>query len=66
LKCLLLAIVLAVAGLALVATLNDVLIIELVTHASGHPAPGLSEVELSPETAREYHRFLSYDRSCAC
>jgi len=31
---------------------------ELVTDASGAPAPRLSEVDLSPETAREYHRFL--------
>jgi len=37
---------------------NDVLIMELVTDAAGHPAPRLSEVELSAETAREYHRFL--------
>jgi RIO kinase 1 len=37
---------------------NDVLIMELVTDADGHPAPRLGEVDLSPETAREYHRFL--------
>jgi len=37
---------------------NDTLIMELVTDASGAPAPRLSEVDLSPETAREYHRFL--------
>lgn len=37
---------------------NDVLIMELVTDASGEPAPRLGEVELSPETAREYHGFL--------
>ena len=37
---------------------NDTLIMELVTDAAGHPAPRLGEVELSPETAREYHRFL--------
>jgi RIO kinase 1 len=37
---------------------NDTLIMELVTDAQGHPAPRLGEVDLSPETAREYHRFL--------
>jgi RIO kinase 1 len=37
---------------------NDTLIMELVTDAAGAPAPRLGEVELSPETAREYHRFL--------
>jgi len=37
---------------------NDTLIMELVTDAAGDPAPRLSEVDLSPETAREYHRFL--------
>ena len=37
---------------------NDVLIMELVTDADGNPAPRLGEVDLSPETAREYHRFL--------
>jgi len=37
---------------------NDVLVMELVTDASGAPAPRLSEIELSPETAREYHDFL--------
>lgn len=37
---------------------NDVLIMELVTDASGDPAPRLGEVELTPETAREYHAFL--------
>jgi RIO kinase 1 len=37
---------------------NDVLIMELVTDASGHPAPRLGEVELSAEIAREYHSFL--------
>jgi RIO kinase 1 len=31
---------------------------ELVTDAAGDPAPRLGEVDLSPETAREYHRFL--------
>jgi RIO kinase 1 len=31
---------------------------ELVTDSTGGPAPRLSEVDLTPETAREYHRFL--------
>ncbi len=37
---------------------NDVLIMELVTDASGEPALRLGEVALSPDTAREYHGFL--------
>jgi len=37
---------------------NDTLLMELVTDAAGNPAPRLGEVDLSPETAREYHRFL--------
>jgi RIO kinase 1 len=37
---------------------NDTLIMELVTDAAGDPAPRLGEVDLSPETAREYHYFL--------
>ena len=37
---------------------NDTLIMELVTDAAGDPAPRLGEVDLSPETAREYHAFL--------
>jgi RIO kinase 1 len=37
---------------------NDVLIMELVTDAAGHPAPRLGEVDLSAELAREYHQFL--------
>src|SRR3569833_1365457 len=37
---------------------NDTLIMELVTDAQGNPAPRLGEIDLSPETAREYHRFL--------
>ena len=37
---------------------NDTLIMELVTDAAGDPAPRLGEVDLSPETAREYHEFL--------
>jgi len=37
---------------------NDTLIMELVTDADGDPAPRLGEVDLAPETARDYHRFL--------
>jgi RIO kinase 1 len=37
---------------------NDTLIMELVTDAAGDPAPRLGEVDLSPETAREFHRLL--------
>ncbi len=37
---------------------NDVLLMELVTDATGEPAPRLGEIDLSPETAREYHGFL--------
>jgi RIO kinase 1 len=37
---------------------SGVLIMELVTSAEGHTAPRLSEVELSPEQAREFHQFL--------
>src|SRR5436853_5323366 len=37
---------------------NDTLIMELVTDAAGDPAPRLGEVDLSPGTAREYHRYL--------
>jgi RIO kinase 1 len=37
---------------------NDVLIMELVTDASGYPAPRLGEVELTANAAREYHDFL--------
>lgn len=37
---------------------NDVLIMELVTDAAGDPAPRLGEIDLSPDTAREYHDFL--------
>ena len=37
---------------------NDVLVMELVTDASGSPAPRLGEVDLPPDTAREYHGFL--------
>lgn len=37
---------------------NDVLLMEMVTDGDGQPAPRLGEVELSAETAREYHAFL--------
>ncbi len=37
---------------------DGVLIMELVADAQGEPAPRLGEVDLAPETAREYHRFL--------
>lgn len=37
---------------------DGVLIMELVADAHGEPAPRLGEVDLAPETAREYHRFL--------
>jgi len=37
---------------------NGVLLMELVTDASGNPAPRLGEIELSPDTAREYHLVL--------
>jgi RIO kinase 1 len=37
---------------------HGVLVMELVTDAEGFSAPRLGEVELSAETAREYHRVL--------
>jgi RIO kinase 1 len=37
---------------------SDTLIMELVTDAAGDPAPRLGEVDLTPEAARECHRFL--------
>ena len=37
---------------------DGVLIMQLVIDATGSPAPRLGEVELSGETAREYHRIL--------
>jgi len=40
---------------------DGVLVMELVTDAAGEPAPRLGEVELSAETAREYHRTLIRD-----
>jgi RIO kinase 1 len=37
---------------------NDVLLMELVADAQGQPAPRLSEVDLTPEQAREFHGFM--------
>ena len=37
---------------------NGVLLMALVTDAAGQPAPQLGGLELSAETAREYHMFL--------
>ncbi len=37
---------------------NNTLIMELVTDAAGDPAPRLGELDLSAETARDYHYFL--------
>jgi RIO kinase 1 len=37
---------------------SGVLIMEMVIDADGNNAPRLGEVDLSPEVAREYHRFL--------
>ena len=37
---------------------SGVLVMELVTDVDGHSAPRLGEVELSADTARDYHRFL--------
>ncbi|WP_368561924.1 PA4780 family RIO1-like protein kinase [Pseudoxanthomonas sp. UTMC 1351] len=37
---------------------HGVLVMELVADAAGHSAPRLSEVELSAERAREFHRIL--------
>ena len=37
---------------------NGVLLMELVTDVAGNPAPRLGEIELPPDTAREYHRVL--------
>ena len=37
---------------------EGVLLMELVTGADGNAAPRLNDVELSAETAREYHAFL--------
>src|SRR6266404_3564500 len=43
---------------------DDVLIMELVTDAAGHPAPRLGEIELTADTARAYHRFLMRQVVC--
>ncbi len=40
------------------AYVHGVLVMELVVDADGHSAPRLGEVELSPEQARGFHRFL--------
>nr|WP_298124633.1 PA4780 family RIO1-like protein kinase [uncultured Pseudoxanthomonas sp.] len=37
---------------------HGVLVMELVADASGHSAPRLGEVDLTPEQARDFHRFL--------
>jgi RIO kinase 1 len=37
---------------------NGVLVMELITDVDGHSAPRLGEIDLAPDTAREYHRFL--------
>ncbi len=37
---------------------NGVLIMELITDAAGFSAPGLGDVELTPEQASDYHAFL--------
>jgi len=37
---------------------NGVLVMEMITDAEGFSAPGLGDVELAPEQAREYHAFL--------
>jgi RIO kinase 1 len=37
---------------------HGVLVMELVTDADGHSAPRLGEVELAPDQARGFHRFL--------
>jgi RIO kinase 1 len=40
---------------------DGVLVMELVADADGDPAPRLGEVDLSPETARDYHAMLIRD-----
>jgi RIO kinase 1 len=37
---------------------DGVLLMELVRDASGHPAPRLNDVEISPEQARLWHQFM--------
>jgi RIO kinase 1 len=43
---------------------DGVLIMELVTDASGYPAPRLGEIEITADTARTYHRFLMRQIAC--
>ncbi|HEY3784847.1 MAG TPA: PA4780 family RIO1-like protein kinase [Steroidobacteraceae bacterium] len=43
---------------------NDTLIMELITDAAGDPAPRLGDLDLSPEAAREHHRFLIQQIVC--
>jgi RIO kinase 1 len=38
--------------------LDGVLIMEMIDDENGHAAPRLNDLELAPETAREYHAFL--------
>ena len=38
--------------------IDGVLVMELLTDEEGRSAPGLGDVELTPEQAREYHTFL--------
>lgn len=38
--------------------LDGVLIMEMIADADGTAAPRLNDLELAPETARDYHRFL--------
>jgi RIO kinase 1 len=40
---------------------DGVLVMDLVADADGNPAPRLGEVELAPDTAREYHAMLIRD-----
>lgn len=52
---------LAAAGVRVPVTYNfldGVLLMELVTDAGGNAAPRLNDLELTPETAREYHGFM--------
>jgi RIO kinase 1 len=37
---------------------DGVLLMELVADEKGHPAPRLNDLSISPEQAREWHRFL--------
>ena len=38
--------------------IDGVLLMELVTDSDGNPAPRLNDLDLEPELARTYHRFL--------